>query len=291
VRILLVGNPAAGGGRGASRMREAARLLREGGAAVELMESHGAGDVRARLPEALGGVDRVAACGGDGLVSEAAAVLAGTSMPLALLPAGRGNDLARAMGIPFDVRAAAQVALSGRERAIDLGMASGRPFTTVAACGLDAEVSRAARHARIPLPGLLGYALHAMARLASAPSWRMRVDADGEILEGEALLLAVANTPNYGGGFRIAPRAVFDDGLLDACFIRSVGRLRALSLLPRVAAGRHEALPEVRTLRASRFEISSEPPLGIEADGEALAMTPAVVEVRPRALSLVVSRD
>jgi diacylglycerol kinase (ATP) len=288
VRILLVGNPAAGGGRAAARMREAAILLREGGAVVEMMESRGAGDVRARLGASVAGADRVAACGGDGLVSEAAGALAGSGMPLALLPAGRGNDLARALGIPFALRESVHLALSGRERAIDLGVASGRTFCTVAACGLDAEVSRAARTTRIPLPGLLGYALQALKQLVSLPSWRMRVDADGEIIEEDALLLAVANTPNYGGGFRIAPRAVPDDGLLDACLVRSVSRLRALALLPRIAAGRHEGLAEVRVLRARRFEIASVPELRIEADGEALAETPAVLEVRPRALMVVV---
>lgn len=288
MRVLLLSNPAAGGGRGTERARQAERQLRLSGATVLPVRTDGVGHARRLLSKPLSEIDRVVACGGDGLVSEAAAALAGGELPLAIVPAGRGNDLARALALPLDVRAAAAVAVQGRVRRIDLGDTDGHVFCTVAACGLDAEVSRRARERRLPLPGPVTYLLELLRAVGRFPGFDVRVEHEGGVVEGRALVLAVANTATYGGGFRIAPDADVSDGLLDACLVRETGRLRALALFPSVYRGRHGERPEVVTFRTRRLEVTTRPALAVEADGEPLASTPAVHSCRPGALPVVV---
>lgn len=288
MRVLLAGNPASRAGRGARSMQEAARVLREGGADVRVFETTGPGHARRDLAAALRDAERVVACGGDGLVSEVAAALSGGATPLAIVPAGRGNDFARALRVPLEVAAAARLALEGSPRAVDLATGNGATFCTVAACGLDAEVSRRARRMTLPLPGAATYVLALLLQLRDIPGARMRVRVDGAlVIDDELMVLAMANTPNYGGGIRIAPDARVDDGLLHACALRKTSRRRALALLAQVMRGRHAAEPEVRMLSGRRIEVVADPPLPLEADGEALGATPAVFECVPGALRVI----
>lgn len=287
MRILLVGNPASGAGRGERSLREAAGCLRERGAEIEVVATEGPGHARREVAARASSFDRVAACGGDGLVSEVASALQGGDVPLAVLPSGRGNDLARALDVPRSLPAACALAVSGRVARMDVGLANGRPFVTVAACGLDAEVSRGARASRLPLPGPATYVLQILARLPRLPRARTRVVVDGRPFEADLMVLAVANTATYGGGFRIAPGAAPDDGLLDACAIGSAGALRTLRLLPQVMSGAHVRLPEVTMLRGARIEVACDPPLAVEGDGEPLAGTPCTFECRRAALPVV----
>ncbi len=287
MRVLLVANPASGSGRGARTLVAAERSLRARGATVESFATLAPGDARLRTRAASEGFDRVVACGGDGLVSEVAGALAGGDTPLAIIPAGRGNDLARALGIPLGTDTACGLALTGSPRRLDLGVANGKLFCTVAACGLDAEVSRGARTSRLPLPGAGVYLVEILRQLRRMPHARCRVVADGAVLEDDLMVLAIANTPTYGGGFLIAPGARPDDGLLDLCAITMRSRARALALIASVPSGRHAGQPGVTMLRARRFEVVAEPPLAIEADGEALDTTPVVFEARPAALGVI----
>lgn len=288
MRIVLLGNPAAGSGRGHRRVHRAARALRAAGATeLDVRETAHVGHAR-ELSAALAlGADRVVACGGDGLVSEVAAGMVGGDVPLAIVPAGRGNDLARALDIPLGIDAAARLAVRGRPRSLDVGLAGGRVFLTVAACGLDAEVSRRARVSRLPLPGAGTYVLELLRALPRARGVEARLEHDGGVLTGRFLLVAVANTPTYGGGFRIAPDATPWDGLLDACVVRASSRLRALALFPSVFRGNHARRADVILLRSRKLHLVTEPCLGVEADGEPLAATPASYSCRPAALPVI----
>ena len=286
MRVLLAGNPASGSGRGAAAIERAARGLRELGASVDVLRSEGPGHVRRALSEGVPH-ERVIACGGDGVVSEAAAALRGTGVPLAVVPAGRGNDLARALSLPRGTVAAVKLALSGTPRPMDLGLANGRAFCTVAACGLDAEVSRMARASVLPLPGPGVYLVELLRALRRPPAFAARLEHDGGVFEDELLVLAVANTATYGGGFRIAPDARPDDGLLDVVAIRTRSRLQALALVPRVMRGTHLTLGGVTVFRTRRLVAKLSPDAAIEGDGEPLAASPVTYEVDPGALMVV----
>lgn len=287
MRVLLVANPASGGGRGHRRMKLAERQLRAAGCRVDARLSEHVGHAREILACPPPETDRVVACGGDGLVAEVAAALSGGDLPMAIIPAGRGNDLARALGVPLSLALAARAAATGIEARCDLGEAGGRPFCTVAACGLDAEVSRRARSSAFQLPGAGTYVVELLRALASLNAFDVEIDHDGGRFTGRALAVAAANTPTYGGGFRIAPDARLDDGCLDLCIIREVSRLRALRLFPLIFSGRHLDLDEVCLVRTSECEIRTTPPLVVEADGEALGATPLRYRTLEAALPII----
>ena len=288
MRLLLVGNPAASGGRGRSRVERAERALAATGATVTTLLTERRGHAREALATPPGDVDRVVACGGDGLVSEVAAALAFGDLPMAIVPAGRGNDFAMGIDLPLDVEASALLAARGRVSRVDLGRCDDRVFCTVAACGLDAEVSRRGRTSRLSLPGAGTYVMEALRAIATFRPGRMRIELDDAVIDEDCLLVAVANTRTYGGGFLIAPAASATDGLLDACVVRATGRLRALRLFPAFYRGTHATLPEVRTLRVERVRIDATPGLDLEADGESLGRTPAVLTSARAALPIVV---
>lgn len=288
MRVLLVGNPASGGGRGRNRIAAAEAGLRRAGAHVETILTEQPGHASRLLQSPPTNIDRVVACGGDGLVQEAASAMAGRELPLAIVPAGRGNDFARALGLPLEIAAAARLAISGLPRRVDLGLANGRRFCTVAACGLDAEVARRARVSRLPLPGPTIYVAQLLLALVRGlPAFDAAITIDGRRVDSRLMVLAVANTPTYGGGFRIAPSARVDDGRLEACLIRASSRPRALALFPRVFAGRHVSLPEVSMIACEEIDVETAPAMAIEADGESVAATPCAYRVERGVLAVI----
>lgn len=288
MRILLVGNPASGGGRGRRRMEIVERHLRAAGCRVDARLSQYPGHADELLADPPSDTDRVVACGGDGLVSQVASALAGRDLPMAVVPAGRGNDVARALGVPLSLPLAARAAVDGVETRMDLGEGNGRLFCTAAACGLDAEVSRRSRDSAFQLPGPGTYVVELLRALFAFPAFELRLEHDGGVVEGRALAVAAANTPTYGGGFRIAPDAEIDDGCLDVCVVRDMPKWRAVRLFPLIFSGRHLDLPEVTMLRTQELRLTTEPDLALEADGEALSETPVHYRVRHAVLPVII---
>jgi len=278
--VPVVVNPAAGGGR-------AGRLLESIGALDNVVLQR-AGDpsevCRAAELAAHGGASRILVVGGDGTLHHAIQALAGTGCALGIVPAGRGNDLARALGLPLDPLAAARRALRTPPRAIDLGCIAGRFFAGVACAGLDAEVARLIRERRGRRWGRWAYALAAARAVATFRAPHFRIDHDEGRESGPGMLVAVANSPCYGGGMRIAPDAALDDGRLDLVFVRGLSPPRLLAALPRLYRGTHLSHPAVTSRLVRRVAIGADRPLAIFGDGEPLATTGAagvLIEVRP----------
>jgi diacylglycerol kinase (ATP) len=233
------------------------------------------------------GADRVVVCGGDGTVQEAARALAGSTTALGIVPCGRGNDFARVLGIPADWTAAADVVAGGHVRRVDLGRVEGRHFVTVAALGFDAEAAAFAHRSRLGLPGPLGYVWAVGRTLLRYESPEVTLRGDFGEHRGAILLAATGNTSTYGGGMRIAPGALPDDGLLDVCVVQALPRRTILRAFPRLFAGTHIELPYVTTLRTTRLSITASRPLAIFADGEPIGTTPAEITVDPLALGVL----
>ncbi len=166
-------------------------------------------------------------------------------------------------------------------------------FSCALGAGVDAEVARQANS----LPGWLrangGYFLAAIPALLRFQARRITVTATSAVgkqrtISEPGILAAAANSPWYGHGMRIAPQAELDDGLLEFCFVRKVGKLRLLRLFPKVYRGGHIGLPEVEYFRAERIRIESEVPLHVHADGEPVGQTPVEVSVARQALRVIV---
>ncbi len=281
--LPLLVNPRAGGGRAKAL---AGLLSSLPGVRVSLATS--ADDFLLKVREAVGeGRTRLLVCGGDGSLHLAIQILAGSDCALGIVPAGRGNDLARALAVPCDPRAAAERALRVAPRRIDLGCLSGRLFACVAGAGFDGEVARFARErARGPCGGLI-YPYAVVRTLLTYSPPHFRIEHDGGIEEGPGTLAALANAPCYGGGMRIAPAAVLDDGRLDLVFVRRVSRLRLLLVFPRVYRGTHTSDPAFFTRRTTRARIHIDRPLTFFGDGEPLGPGgngASEIEVRPGVL-------
>ena len=247
MRSLVVVNPVAGkGGAPRAWARAGHALSGDGIADWECVASEGIGHARelARAA-ATAGCERVVAVGGDGTVYEVANGLARSDTALGIVPTGTGNDTSRTLGIPSEPIAAARLALTGPIRTIDLGEAEtargSTYFVNVAGFGFDAEVTTRVN----ALPKLVGGTVPYVAAVLQT-LWRfrapsMRITPGDQIVQGRVFLVAVANGPTYGGGMRIAPDAVADDGLFDVCVVGDLSRWDVVRLIPELYSGRHRS--------------------------------------------------
>jgi diacylglycerol kinase (ATP) len=203
---------------------------------------------------------------------------------MALAPAGRCNDLARALGVNSDPAQIAEIVAGGHTQPIDLGRINGRYFCTVATVGIDAEVSSFVDTSWVPLRGTAAYLFGAMWVLSRYRAPGVRLEGDFGVIERPVFVASSANTSSYGGAIEIAPGAVPTDGELDLCVIDAVSRPRALALVASVLRGRHLNEREVQFIRTKRIRIEAERELTLWADGERVATTPSIIEVMPAAL-------
>ncbi len=297
--ILIIANATSGRGRGGKTAEAVAAGLSRKNVGSEIRYTKGSGDAERIAGGAVKGegssrYSYIVACGGDGTVQEVANAIAsaganGGTAIMGLAPAGRCNDFARALGISARVDDIVRILVDGTPERFDLGRVNGRYFCTVATAGIDAEVSRFVDTMRMPLKGTAAYIYGALRVLAAYRAPMMRIEAEGEVLDGKVLLASSANTASYGGAIPIAPDAHPRSGVLSLCLIRAVSRLKALALVPAVLRGRHGERPEVRFLSSRRFTLDAEEPLELWADGERIAVTPATIEVAPAAIDIVVT--
>jgi YegS/Rv2252/BmrU family lipid kinase len=253
---------------------------------ADLVATEGPGHATVLAREAVNaGCSRVVAVGGDGTMNEVAQALIHTPAALALVPCGSGNGLALHLGLPLEPLAALELvaAVGGRVAAVDTGSVNGHPFFNAMGLGLDADVSRRFNH--LTTRGLPAYARTAFTAFAQRRSEHCIVQAGGTRESLEILLIAVANSDQYGNRAYIAPGARVNDGQLDLVAIRPVGLLGAMSLGARLFLGNIDGSPFVRRLRGSRFTIERPAAGLVHTDGETHD-TGATVEVAVHARSL-----
>lgn len=296
VHLALIVNPQAGRGHAGRAGAEAEDALRAAGARVTLLAGSSAEQTRSLARRAVRAEpDGIVVVGGDGTLTGIVDLLAEGGRPITLVPAGTGNDLARALGIPTgDARTAALTALHGCAQRIDLGTISSqgaeRVFLTVAALGFDAKVSERTNALRRP-SGRLRYYLALVVELARLrpTEFRISVDGSGERVQ-PGTLLAVGNTRSYGGGMPICPDAQADDGRLDVVHVAPLTRLRLIRLFPLLLRGSHLRRTEVQHRRATSVRVSA-PDLVVYADGERVGAGECLIGVRPAAVTMMIPRE
>ena len=301
-RLTLAVNPTAGGGRGARAGLRALVGLRAAGRRVQVLLGDGPAALAALIAEAVGaGTDGLVLVGGDGMVHLGVNVVAGTSTPVGIVPAGTGNDIARGLGLPVrgpDTAVTAILAgLRRGPRRVDAVRCTGEQasgwFAGVLGTGFDAAVNERA-NGWGGWPARAGTVRYLTAVARELPVLRpleYRLELDGQQRRVRALLVAAANAPSYGGGMRVCPDARMDDGLLDVLVVHPVGRGEFLRILPRVYSGTHTTHPQVEVVRARRVGISSDV-IGSDrvvgyADGERFSPLPLQCEVVPGALGVL----
>jgi len=285
VKVKFIYNPAAGRGRAARHHAEAERCLRELGAEVDAYASSSPADMtRAAAEASREAYDRVIVCGGDGTLNLSVREFDLACGTLALIPQGSGDDFAKVLGIPRDVRAACALALRGAAREVDVAMANGVRYLGVAGLGFDSEVARYANENVKFLRGSLVY-LYAILRVLPRFTPH-RVTMNGTRSE-EIMFATVGNSRQYGGGIRIVPDARIDDGLLDLCIVHRTSRMQLLKTLPRAYTGAHTKSPFVETGRGTTFTFDSDRPLDVYADGERITVTPVRFSLASERLRII----
>jgi diacylglycerol kinase (ATP) len=288
VALLLV-NPVAGGGYGGRTAGRVVGLLKAQGLRFDYQLTrfprHAS---QLTLAAVNAGCQRIIVCGGDGTVNEVVNGLKNRRVSLGIIPCGRGNDWARYLGIPADLEAASYVCAKGTLAELDVAQIGERYYCSIASVGLAAEVNKLANKEEYARKGKAAYLRALWQMLPRFKSYQLRVEYDTGVYEGQALLVAVGNSAYFGGGLRITPKALADDGLLDICIVEAVGRLRFLRSFPAVFRGTHLRYGFVKYMRSRRIRITAASPLDVFADGEFIQQLPATISVHPRALRVTV---
>jgi diacylglycerol kinase (ATP) len=296
VKVALLVNPAARGGAHTGSASAAAERLRSLGVQTAMVSGGSAAESTSLLRTAIAvGIDAVVVAGGDGTVHLAIQEVAGTGIPLGIVPVGTGNDFAATLGLrELEAVAAADAIAAGVTRRVDLARVtradgSTAYFGSVLASGFDSRVNDRANAMRWPRGGSRYNIaiLIEFARLRGIP-YDVRLElADGSVesVAGDLVMATVGNGRTYGGGIPICPDADPTDGLLDVLLVRPAGRLRLLRLLPRVYRATHATVPEVRMVRARSVRLSS-PGVTAYADGDPIAQLPVSIDVAPEALTV-----
>jgi len=291
--IALLVNPTSGRGRAPALAGELATALAAVGDNVRTIAGTSAEESALLAREAVAdGADVVVALGGDGLVHLALQAVAGTGTALGILPAGSGNDIARAVGVPLtDPAGAIEVIANGTVRPVDAlraTTADGKVtwVGTVLAVGFDARVNMRSDRLR-RLPGQLRYNTAVFAELASFRplSYTLNTDGDQETLD--AMLIAIGNAPWYGRGLKMCPEASLTDGELDLTIVHPVSRITLIRIFPKVYAGEHVKHPRVEVRKARTVRIDS-PGVIAYGDGERVGPLPATCEAVQGAVSVLV---
>ncbi|HYH06671.1 MAG TPA: diacylglycerol kinase family protein [Thermoanaerobaculia bacterium] len=290
MHLKVIYNPAAGRGRARKHVNQVEELLRAGGARVDCEPSTNPADLVRIAAESSRDAtyDRIVVCGGDGTLNLAVREFDLARGTLALIPAGSGDDFAKVMGIPRDVRRACEVVLNGRIREVDVALANDIRYLGVAGLGFDSEV---ADYANRNVKFLRGSAVYLYAIFRVLPRFTPRpvkLRTDNGTRDEHIMFAAVGNTRQYGGGIRITPDAVVDDGLLDLCLVHRTTRVQLLKTLPQAYTGAHVRSPFVETGRGREFHFASEQALAVYADGEPLTRTPVSFRLAAEKLRIVV---
>jgi diacylglycerol kinase (ATP) len=294
VHAALAVHPASGHGTAARIADTVAARLRTAVDRLDVLVANSVEESRALMRGAHdAGLDVLVVLGGDGAAHQGVQFCASHDVALGLVPAGTGNDLARALGVPGEPMAAvdalAAALRAGSRRRIDLGRINGgfgtAWFAAVLCAGFDASVNERANRMRWP-SGPRRYDLAILAELASFRPRPVVLDLDGELLELDAALVAVGNTPFYGGGIPVCPGAKPDDGLFDVTVIGQATRRTLLGLLPGLRTGKHVNHPAVQTHRARSVRIDGNT-WPAYADGEPQGRVPITATCVPDALTVV----
>ncbi len=296
---LVIVNPVAGGGRALKALESALRVLKQAGKAFEVATTQHPGHATELAAQAASGFGAVVAVGGDGTLNEVVNGICRDGLchiPVGFLPAGRGIDCARTVGIPTDVAEAARRLVKPRRLKVDLGLITfqdqgtrkSRYFVNVAGCGFDAAVAERASRYGTGWGGTLPYLSGLVITLFTYENVPMSWSIDGETGSGRLNTLVMANGQYYGGGMRIAPNASMEDRLLDFIFIGDFPKLEFLLNVPKVYEGTHLSLSLVSEKRGKRIDVESSHPVRVHADGEVLGTLPIRAEVVPEALTLLI---
>jgi YegS/Rv2252/BmrU family lipid kinase len=285
-RILVIHNPVSGRRRAALLEQVLARL-RETGCAVELCSTGKRGDAEriaaAASPERY---DAVAVAGGDGTINEVVNGMAGSALPLGLIPMGTANVLAAELGLPPSADGLARTLLEGRRQHIALGLASGRRFAMMAGVGFDADVVRGIDPRLKRAVGKGAYVWQSLVEMARYRPRQFRLSIDGK--SRTAASAVFANGHYYAGRYTCAPEARLTDGRLHVCLFKSSGRLSILRYGLALLLGTLHRRHDIEIVTATRVRVEGDAGSPVHGDGDIIARLPLDIGMDPGGIEVIV---
>ena len=275
--------------RGAGAAETVTRVLRESGVPIIARDCERASDLSALISATKGEIESMIIGGGDGTLNAALPGLLETGLPLGIIPLGTANDLARTLGIPTDLAAAARIIACGKVQSVDVGEVNGHPFFNVASIGFGVDLTRALTSDSKRRFGTIGYAIAALRAVSRLRPFRAEIMHGHTIHLSRTIHVAVGNGRHYGGGMTVSEHARIDDGCLHIYSLEVDSLWRLLRLLPALRSGRHDAWKEIRSLEGEEIEVRTpRRPRSVNTDGEIVTRTPAHFRVRGHAISVFI---
>lgn len=273
----MIVNPAAGRGKTLRRLPDVKQWLRQSSHDFVYEISSSSDEMRSKIMSASKrGIDAILLSGGDGTVHQALPAIAETCLPFGYLPCGRGNDFARNIGLPADLKSNCSFLSTLSFRNLDLpSINQNIPFVAVAYVGFDGEVNRLANDHKGYFGGTLGYIICVLKALKNFKPFEVEITIDDQTWRERVMMVSVANAPFYGGGMKIAPQAIMDDGVLDICIVKEISNLELLRQFPKVFKGTHVTHPRIMMATGRKIKITSDEERELFADGEPAGRLPA----------------
>jgi len=266
---FFIVNPIAGGGKAKSLIKKIDKNFRQSGADYQIYWTKGPRDAIEAAAKAAGeGYDIVVAAGGDGTVNEVLNGLVGSKAALAAIHGGKGNDFATAVMMPKNIDEACKALLKSDIRAIDLGRVMDRYFINSVGVGFDAAVALRVNRGVKPFKGVSAYVYAFLESLFSYEMVEMEIDTGSEMIKSSPLLVAVGIGQAYGGGMKIVPDAIQDDGLFDVCIFESMNRFALVYHFPKVFSGKLKDIEQANIFRTKEIMLTLSEVRPLHMEGE-----------------------
>lgn len=288
ISALLITNPNSRMGAEAD-IEAGIALLESVGIRVIKAESKQKGDVARFIEQYHSQIQLVIVGGGDGTINSAAKPLYQYQLPLAILPLGTANDLARSLNLPLDLPSAFKVIAENNQRNIDLGVVNGRYFFNAAHIGLGVQVTHELTPEVKKRWGVFSYLKAVFAAFKNNRAFRATINIDGQAYRMHSIHLAIGNGRYYGGGNIIDEEASIDEGMLNIYSLHPQSLWELLGVARLLRHGKQRLTEKAFNTAGKRIEITTRPALEIHADGEPISHTPVVFEIIQGALRVVCS--
>jgi len=291
MKILVIVNPVAGGGKTLRLLPKIRRWLSESPHEFLFSVTRSPDEMHLKILNAPNrGIDAVLLFGGDGTIHEALPAIAKKDIPFGLLPCGRGNDLARNIKLSTNLKRNCSLPSNPSIYKSDLPIVNQTPFATIAYVGFDAEVNRLANDGKGYWGGKLGYIVCVLKALRKFRPFEIEITIDDNCLRECVMMVTIANGPFYGGGMKIAPEALMNDGLLDICIVKEISKWELLQQFPKVFNGTHISHPKVIMKTGKKIKLVSDEPREIFADGVYVGKLPAECTIGNQTVQIMFPR-